>query len=120
MRVKAAQTVTMEQTETIEMADPSASEIVKADDALVSVADLIFQAMRADERLQEQFETVDLPTLAFQLRTLLSSAFGGGEWPELRPSDAVSQERCQRESTATWSGSRASAAWRSCARQCRL
>ena len=77
-----------------DMADNAASDIIKGDDALVSAADLIFQAMRSDDRLQSQFATVDLPTLALNLRTFLSSAFEGGEWPEIRPTDAISNELC--------------------------
>jgi len=72
----------------------SPSEIVKGDDALVGVADLIFQAMRSDDRLASQFATVDRAALALQLHTFLSSAFGG-EWPEIRPADAVSDEHCR-------------------------
>ena len=72
----------------------SPSEIVKGDDALVGVADLIFQAMRSDDRLASQFATVDRAALALQLRTFLSNAFGG-EWPEICPVDAVSDEHCR-------------------------
>ena len=68
----------------------SPSETVKGDDALVGVADLIFQATG----LASQFATVDRAALALQLRTFLSSAFGG-EWPEICPADAVSDEHCR-------------------------
>ena len=65
---------------------------MKGADAFVSVADLVFNALRSDGCLQSQLADVDL--FASQFSIFLLSACGEAEWPAIRPADAVLSERC--------------------------
>lgn len=57
------------------------------EEALVATANLLYQRMRADEKLVRYFRFVDIPGLASCLRRFLAMAFDGGDWPAVQISE---------------------------------
>mmetsp|Transcript_32664 Transcript_32664/g.87685 ORF Transcript_32664/g.87685 Transcript_32664/m.87685 type:complete len:1245 (-) Transcript_32664:602-4336(-) len=62
-------------------------DMMTGEEALVATANLLYQRMRADDRLVRYFRFVDIPGLASCLRRFLASAFAGAEWPALEVSE---------------------------------
>ena len=67
--------------------------ILAGEDAVVSTADLLYQAMRNDDRFSDRFDHVDLSTFASTLRDFLATAFKGNAWPALEVSPALVESR---------------------------
>ena len=53
------------------------------EDALVGIADLLYQKLHTDPSFEKHFEGVDLTELAGKLRSLLLGVFED-EWPEIQ------------------------------------
>lgn len=62
-------------------------EVVVGEDALVVIAELLYQSMREDQRLARHFRFLDIVAFASCLRQFLMSVFDGNEWPCLRISE---------------------------------
>jgi len=58
--------------------------VLTSEDALVNVADLLYQELQRDDQIGRFFTNDNLPQLAAVLRSFLSRAFNGGEWPLVR------------------------------------
>jgi len=64
--------------------EPSNKNITVGEDALVLIAELLYQMMRDDRRLARYFRFLDLVAFASCLRRFLLRVFDGREWPSMR------------------------------------
>jgi len=62
-------------------------DTLAGEEALVATANLLYQRMRSDNRLEVYFTHVDIPELASCLRRFLTNAFQGAEWPNVQIND---------------------------------
>ena len=62
-------------------------DTMAGEEALVATANLLYQRMRNDSRLEVYLRHVDIPELASCLRRFLTNAFQGAEWPNVQIND---------------------------------
>mmetsp|Transcript_58317 Transcript_58317/g.92577 ORF Transcript_58317/g.92577 Transcript_58317/m.92577 type:complete len:1224 (-) Transcript_58317:186-3857(-) len=65
--------------------------LLAGEEALITTADMLYQKMHGDPRLEAHFQNVDLHTLAEKLRRLLSRTFDV-EWPLLRTDQLMADD----------------------------
>merc|ERR1719454_2286075 len=56
---------------------------MSGDDAVVAVADILYQKISSDESMKRYTENVDLVRLSGNLRRVLGGVFDGEDWPEI-------------------------------------
>lgn len=77
----------------VEEGTEDSMEVMEGENALISVADLLYERMRGEPLLEELVENTDLLQLARQLRRFLGCVFDTDEWPAIRVSHVLIERR---------------------------
>jgi len=83
----------MDSVGSVEGSTEDSMEVMEGENALISVADLLYERMRGEPLLEELVENTDLLQLARQLRRFLGCVFGTDEWPAIRVSHVLVERR---------------------------
>lgn len=73
--------------------ESSMEEVLEGENALITIADILYERMRGEALLEEMVENTDLLQLARQLRRFLGCVFESDDWPKIRVSQGLVERK---------------------------